>query len=325
MTALARYDLLEAVGWYAERPGCEPVEVLVSFGDASLTILRFDETPLAHWPLGSLVETPGAAALTLAPDADAPERLALSDADMIAAIRALRPGARRADVGAGRKRARRLARRAAGLAALALTAAALWLGMPRLIDALAARTPLAARAALGDAAIMRFAGAAACDTVAGRRALIALGRRLSAAVGGAPVVLRVVALPAPAPPVPASPAPALPAPGGRVVLFAATLDAAETPDALLRAAAGALAQAAARSPTAAALRGAGLSGPRLALSGDLHSAGLTEAAAENLRAPALAPPETVAAATARIMAALSADGAPPLSGAAWRALKAICG
>ena len=130
MTALARYDLLEAVGWYAERPEREPVEVLVSFGDASLTILRFDDTPLAHWPLGSLVETPGAAPLTLAPDADAPERLALSDAEMIAAIRALRPGGARKQPSAARARARRLARRAAALAAAALALFALWLATP---------------------------------------------------------------------------------------------------------------------------------------------------------------------------------------------------
>jgi len=320
MTALARYDLLEAVGWYAERPEREPVEVLVSFGDASLTILRFDDTPLAHWPLGSLVETPGAAPLTLAPDADAPERLALSDAEMIAAIRALRPGGARKQPSAARARARRLARRAAALAAAALALFALWLATPRLIDALAEQTPPDARAALGDTAIARFAGDAACDTVAGRRALIALGKRLSAAQGGGPVVLRVAALAAPAPEVHA-----LAAPGGRVVLFAATLDAAESEDALLRAAAAALAQAALRSPTAAALRDAGLMGLRLALTGDLRGAGLTGAAVAALRAPALAPPEAVAATVAHTMAALAADGAPALPEASWRALKAICG
>jgi len=79
MTALREYALLEASGWYAETPDAAADEVLVTFGDATLTIQRFDETPLAHWPLASLATVDGPRALTLAPDADAPERLGLDD------------------------------------------------------------------------------------------------------------------------------------------------------------------------------------------------------------------------------------------------------
>lgn len=320
MTALARYDVLEAVGWYAEHAGDEPREVLVTFGVASLTILRFDEAPLAHWPLGSLVEVSGAAPqmLTLAPDADAPERLTLSDVDMISAIRAVSPAGGGSSHRRNRRRRSRPWRRLVVVALAALGALSVWAATPLLAEKLAARTPQAARAALGDAAIAAFSGAAACDTVKGRRALVALAQRLANAAQDGPVVLRVVDTPAVA-------AAALPAPGGRIVLFRETVAAAGSPRDLAVAAAEAMAQAKLRSPTAVALAGAGAAGLRGALTRDLRAAGLTAAAAEALRAPALAQAELSAQQAARILAALDADPSPLLTSAQFAAIQSICG
>ncbi|MEM1313942.1 MAG: hypothetical protein AAGI51_05265, partial [Pseudomonadota bacterium] len=55
-TALARYALLEATGDYLDGITARRQEVLVKFGRASLTLSRFDETPVAHWALASLRE-----------------------------------------------------------------------------------------------------------------------------------------------------------------------------------------------------------------------------------------------------------------------------
>jgi hypothetical protein len=303
MTALGRFEVLEAAGFYAESRDAPPREVLVTFGNATLTILSFDETPIAHWPLGALAEIPGSAALTLAPDVDAPERLTLDDRDMIAAIRAVRAKGR-----AGPRRSLgRGVRRALAWGGAALAAAALWFGLQPAVEAVAALTPPEARAALGEAAIADYAGVARCRGPAGERALELFAAQVSAAVG-APVRLAAVNLP--------GAAPALPAPGGWIVLHPAALDSA----ALTLAVAQAIANAREKPPTGAALRAAGGSGLIGLLTGRLDARSLTAAAVAALRAPPPAPPQ----ADARVAELADAIGGPALDPEALAALTALC-
>jgi len=311
MTAAPRYEVLEAPGWYADGGGAPPVEVLVSFGRATLTIQRFDETPITHWPLASLAETPGAAALTLAPDEGAPERLAIDDRDMIEAIRALRAAALAAAGGprATRRRLGRSARLTLRLGLAAALGAGLWAAAPAAIDALSSAAPPEARAALGAAAVKLAAGDARCDEP---RATAALGR-LSAALtraAGAPVRVAIADLP--------GAGPARAAPGGWVLARAGALAAARDADAFAALLAPAAAEAVSGMRTGRALRNAAAAAALGLLSADLGAASLTRAAASGL-ADGTVPAEGPAA-----LALAAALPRPALSAADWAALRAGC-
>ena len=303
MTALREYALLEAPGWYAETPDAAAEEVLVSFGDATLTIQRFDETPLAHWPLASLATVTGPRALTLAPDADAPERLGLDDRDMIDAIRRVAVGA---PAGPRRRGRRRGLGRAIAAACAAALGAGLWLGAPAVLGALAAATPPATRAAIGAAAARAYGGPDACrPDPAARRARARLETALSQAAG-APVRLAFLrGAPADAAPVAA--------PGG---WLAAPPPQGEA-GAFVAGAARALATAEAAPPLTLLAQSLGYGGlARAALSGAPLDA-LGRAAAVAMRAPGPDPDPSRAAALAAAAGPVSPDD--------WRALRLACG
>jgi hypothetical protein len=316
MTALAAYDLLEAIGHYVERDGAPKVEVLLKFGDASLTIMRFDdETPLAHWPLATLRFTAEeAGALVLAPDAAAPERLRVTDRDMVAALRAvcLEPVA----PPPARPERRRWPAALALSLLLGLAAVLLW-RPPAVMDRIAAFAPPEARAALGEAAVALHAGALICaPDAAARQALAAFAARL--APGGldeGPLAIRLAALPPDAPR-------AAPAPGGLVLATRRAVEAG--PEAFAEAVAIAAAQAERRPPTAEALRAAGVRGVLGALSGDLGYGGLATAAAARLAEPDVTSDDAVRAALMLEAAGLGV-GASPFPETGWRALRRACG
>ena len=97
-TALGRYALLEAEGEYYDGMTARPQEVIVKFGESSLTLFSLDDTPITHWALAGMRELDGpdgAAELRLTPDAEGDERLTIRDAEMIAAIRAVCPDLRK--------------------------------------------------------------------------------------------------------------------------------------------------------------------------------------------------------------------------------------
>ncbi|SDZ73001.1 hypothetical protein [Rubrimonas cliftonensis] len=317
MTAAPRYDILEAPGWYVGADGAPPVEVLVSFGRATLTIQRFDETPITHWPIASLVDMPGSAAMTLAPDNAAPERLALQDRDMIEAINALRAAAQAAADAAPKAR-RPLgpgARWALALLFVGALGAGLWAAAPGAIDAMSAAAPPETRAALGAAAVRAAAGDALCADPAAAAALARLSAALSTAAlaqPGAPVRVVVAALPGPD-------APARAAPGGWVLARAEALAAAPGPDAFADLLAPAVAEAVSGARTGRALRDSALDALRGLLAGDLDAASLTRAASAALRPPAEPPQDGDAARAVR-----NALARPALSADDWAALRAGC-
>ena len=98
MTALDQYQRLEAVALWRPSPDEQPLEVVVSFGHATLTLMDMNEAPRAHWSLAALEEVGSdAAGLVLSPDPDGMETLSLDDPQMIAAIRAVKDGTRGQD------------------------------------------------------------------------------------------------------------------------------------------------------------------------------------------------------------------------------------
>jgi hypothetical protein len=280
-------------------PDAAAEPVLVQFGESALTILRFDETPIDHWPLASLRRLACEdGAVTLSPDHDAPERLRIADADMIAAIETVSRGLT-APPPRRRRKARRWLRRVVWAAAVAALGVGLWRAAPLALDALADASPPAARATLGDAAAERLLGGAICRD---RKALAAQRRWARALAGeiGAPVRI-VVAAPG------ALDAVAL-LPGGRVLLPAEALR--DEPGETAAAVSAALDAARRDPPIRAALRGAGLAGVVALLRGAPDGEALTEAAIAALSqatGAAVAPSAGAAEAGMRAAAPSAAD------------------
>ena len=88
MTALTRYQRLECLGIWREKPDAQRRDVVVSLGDASLVISDSrSDTALTHWSLPAVSRiNPGHLPALYSPAPDAPEVLELDDATMIAAL-----------------------------------------------------------------------------------------------------------------------------------------------------------------------------------------------------------------------------------------------
>lgn len=178
MTALPEYTRLEATGLWRATPGDQRREVVVSIGDATLTISDFQNRALTHWSLAAVARAnPGERPAVFHPDGDPGETLELTDdyAEMIEAIekvrravdrRRPRPGRLRFVIGAG------------------LLASVLGLGVFWLPGALLEHTvrvvPEVKREELGRALMGRIARVAGrpCSDPAANPALARLGTRL---------------------------------------------------------------------------------------------------------------------------------------------------
>ena len=87
MTALERYDRLEAVGQWREGPGADPREVIVSFGATTLVLRDLAERAVGHWALAGMQvyqQSSDATVYSTAPDGH--ETLSICDPLMVAAI-----------------------------------------------------------------------------------------------------------------------------------------------------------------------------------------------------------------------------------------------
>jgi hypothetical protein len=90
MTALKQYMRLEASGLWRERPEAPPREVVVSFGNATLTLKDLADAPLGHWALAGITAVRhegGATVYAMGPEGG--ETLAIRDPAMEAAIAAV--------------------------------------------------------------------------------------------------------------------------------------------------------------------------------------------------------------------------------------------
>jgi hypothetical protein len=107
MTALTQYQRLEAPGLWRPDAQAQRLNVVVSIGDATLTITDSSDRALAHWSLAALHRlNPGEAPARFAPsDArEEIEELEIDDADMIAALEKVRRAIEASRPRAGRLR-----------------------------------------------------------------------------------------------------------------------------------------------------------------------------------------------------------------------------
>lgn len=314
MTALAAYERLECEGRYRADPADAERSVLVKFGDASLMILTFDEDPITHWPLASLhrASPRGAAALSLAPEATAPERLVIDDPAMIAAIGEVcgfGPQRRLQAWPAGR--VLRLAAAALLLAGLVAGGRAILLDWPQV---LVAGLPEAAEARIGETALRVLAGDTLCETGEGRRALDAFSARL--VTGEAKLWLMVGSTGDPA-------RESIGAPGGWVLLDPAVVARARSAADLAAPVARAMTGRADAAVIGSALAEAGFPGLLAVVSGSFDSPPLARAVAEALVRPVGGPADSETTTALRERLAAIARSAAP-SAQDWRAIKTIC-
>ncbi|KIC44721.1 hypothetical protein RA28_13090 [Ruegeria sp. ANG-S4] len=107
MTALKQYQRIEATGLWRTSPDEQRREVVVSIGEATLTISDFNDRALTHWSLAALVrQNPGEFPAVFNPDGDPDETLELakSETTMLEAIDRLQRAIDRARPHPGRLR-----------------------------------------------------------------------------------------------------------------------------------------------------------------------------------------------------------------------------
>lgn len=306
MTALKRYDLLEAEGRYFDGKTAQPRDVVVKFGDASLMILDMQDMPITHWPLATLRDL-GAAGpgLSLIPDFGSDERLSISDSDMIEAIRTICP---RLDEGEPVGERRWL--RVAAWAGLALGSVYLIIFhlLPAISDQLAELIPPEAEAAMGEEMVDEFAKILSgfeeprfCSTPDGDRALQKMVARAEAVANPhLPLTVQVLDH---------KMVNAFALPGGQIVLFRGLIDKAGSPEEVAGVLAHEIGHVVNRDPTRIALRSAGSAGLLGLLLGDFTGATVTVALSEALLQSGYRR-EAEAAADDFANAALSAQGLP---------------
>lgn len=188
MTALKKYEKLEAAGLWRETPGSQKREVYVNFGDTSLVIRNQKNDILSHWSLPAVERTnPGNTPAIYAPNVDASETLEIEDSTMISAIEEVQAAIDRRRPHPGRLRIGILFAFSAVIAGLAL----LWL--PGALERHVVRVvPFETRNQIGNrilSHITRLTGQA-CNTAQGARALNTLKQRLSTSSGGDIIVLK---------------------------------------------------------------------------------------------------------------------------------------
>lgn len=176
MTALKEYARLEASGLWRGAEGAQRRDVIVSVGEASLTILDLKDTPLAHWSLAAIERlNPRELPALYAPGLNADEQLELADDTIIEAIEKVRTAVARRRPHRGRLRVAIMA----GALLLVTGLAVFWLP-EALIRHTTSIVPPVARAAIGArllSEIERVSGAA-CVSSGGQEALDHLGERL---------------------------------------------------------------------------------------------------------------------------------------------------
>lgn len=107
MTALTQYERIEATGLWRPTPDAQRREVVLSIGEATLTISDFNDQAITHWSLAALErQNPGEYPAIFNPDGDVGEtlELAASETMMIEAIERLQNAIARSRPHPGRLR-----------------------------------------------------------------------------------------------------------------------------------------------------------------------------------------------------------------------------
>jgi hypothetical protein len=216
VTVLAEYQRLESEGIWRATPEAQRRDVVVSIGEATLTINAPNGTALAHWSLPAVVRfNPGETPAVFGPGAEPRETLEITDAEMIDAMdRVLGAIRRRSRGGRWFGKGTRLLTLVAILAVLAF-----WL--PGAITAYTARlVPPVAQVQIGQeilAETERLTGAP-CSTPAGSKALQTLADRLFPGGGTELVIL------------PSTLRTTAHVPGGTILISHTLVEDHETPD-----------------------------------------------------------------------------------------------
>lgn len=177
-TALSKYQRLEAAGLWRADPEAQRVDVIVSVGEATLTITDMRERVLAHWSLAAIARAnPGQRPAVFHPDGDPGESLELTsdESEMIAAIEKLRGAIARQRPRPGRLRFLGVLLSLSAVSALVL----FWLPMAARQHALTV-VPEVKRVEIGQGLLAHLQPATgpACRGPGGAAALGALARRL---------------------------------------------------------------------------------------------------------------------------------------------------
>ncbi len=183
MTALSAYDRIEATGLWRPNPDEQRREVIVSIGEATLTITDRNDSALAHWSIPAVARAnPGHHPAIFHPDGDPGETLELpeDEAEMIAAIETLRNAVERARPRPGRLRLIGLLLSIGAIAALGI----FWLP-GALRDHAVSVVPEVKRAEIGTALLSRIRRVAGppCNDAQALPALTRLSARLPAPEG----------------------------------------------------------------------------------------------------------------------------------------------
>ncbi|MGR3759786.1 hypothetical protein ACUXV3_06575 [Roseobacteraceae bacterium NS-SX3] len=271
MTALREFERLEAAGLWRAAPDAQRRDVIVSVGDATLTITDMQDRPLAHWSLAAVErQNPGEFPAIFHPDGDPGETLEIAgdETTMLDAIDRVRAAIDRARPHPGRLRA------ATVLGVLALVAAALVFWLPGALTRHAVSVvPDIKRKAIGQALLGRIerVSGQACVTPEAVPILARLAERTD--------VRRVVV-------VRSGVASSLHLPGGIVLLNRGFVEDHEDPAVAAGAVLAERARAAARDPLAGLLEAGGIQASfRLLTTGQLQRATLDRYAETVLSAP----------------------------------------
>ncbi len=277
MTALSKYDRLEATALWRADPDGQRREVIASIGNATLVITDMNDRAIAHWSLAAVERAnPAQTPAVFHPDGDPGETLELPEheAEMVEAIESLR-----SLIAQRRPRPGRL--RWLGMAlsfGTVLGLAAFWLP-GALRDNTLRVVPQVKREALGVALMDRMQRVTGpmCSDAAGLRALRRLGARLDTPK------LAVV---------PALGRPSLHLPGGVIVLDRSVFEDWEEPDVAAGFILAELARQVERDPLADLLETTGLwENFRLLTTGEVAGPAL-DAYAEHLMTAPAQPPDT---------------------------------
>lgn len=176
VTVLAKYQRLEAEAIWWPEPEAQRRDVILSIGQATLTINAPSGTALSHWSLPAILRlNPGKMPALYSPGEHAPERIELADTEMVDAIEAVLKSMQRGSADKARLKALSIGAVLAGILGLAT----LWL--PGAITRYAASlVPEGARTDIGlrlDEHVRKLTGPP-CDDPAGMRALANLEARL---------------------------------------------------------------------------------------------------------------------------------------------------
>ncbi len=245
MTALRKYQRLEASGLWRDRPDARLREVVVALRDATLILSDpKTEMALAQWSLPALVRlNPGAMPAMFSPDADGVEMVEIDDPDMIAALETVRSSLERRRARPGRLRGVVLT----GTAFVVLVLAVFWLP-GRLMDYTAAMLPSVTKDALGQLALadmVKLTGFP-CATAPGTAAAREMARRLDP-INPPHILVMRDGLTEPRP-----------LPGDIVLLPATVVERADGPDAIAGFVFAEMLRAKTQDPTQALLHHAGL-------------------------------------------------------------------